>query len=81
MALSARASRPEPVTLAVVARRLRRCTYRRLERCGDDGAEPDYEVTCLYPQRRLPVLVGDLESAFDVCTRCTLPGVFRPDED
>jgi hypothetical protein len=80
MALPALSSRPEPVTLSVVARNMRRCTFRRLERIGD-GPESEYEVTCLYPERRLPLLLGDLPAAIDACAGCAATGVFRPDED
>jgi hypothetical protein len=40
-----------------------------------------YEVNCLYPDRRLPLPLGDLESSAPVCAACLAEHVFRPDED
>jgi hypothetical protein len=40
-----------------------------------------YEVSCLYPDRRLPLPLGDLESSAAVCAPCQADHVFRPDED
>lgn len=60
--------------------RIRRCTYRRLISL-DRARERLYEVECLYPDRRLPIPLGDLESATPICNACTASHIFRPDED
>jgi hypothetical protein len=60
--------------------RIRRCTYRRLislERLS----ERLYEVECLYPDRRVPIPLGDLDSATPICNVCTAAHIFRADED
>jgi hypothetical protein len=60
--------------------RIRRCTYRRLN-VVQSGSERIYEAECLYPERRLPIPLGDLESATPVCNACTAAHIFRADED
>ncbi len=65
---------------APAAARIRRCTFRRLSRVPV-GSGPAYEVTCLYPDRRLPLPIGDLESSLVICDACTASHIFRPDED
>ena len=40
-----------------------------------------YDVECLYPDRKLPIPLGDLDSAMPVCNACTAAHIFRPDED
>ena len=60
--------------------RIRRCTYRRLIALTA-GDERIYEVECLFPERKVPIPLGDLESATPVCNACTAPHIFRPDED
>jgi hypothetical protein len=35
----------------------------------------------MYPDRRLPMPLGDLESSAAVCGGCVADHVFRPDED
>ena len=68
----------EPSHLAKA--RIRRCTYRRLI-AVTAGAERIYEVECLFPERKVPIPLGDLESATPVCNACSAPHIFRPDED
>lgn len=63
-----------------VALRMRRCTYRRLSRVSS-GAESTYEVSCLYPDRRLPLPLGDMTSGLPICAECAAGHIFRPDED
>ena len=60
--------------------RIKRCTFRRLidVEAGDDRV---YDVECLFPDRKVPVPLGDLESATPICNTCTAPQIFRPDED
>jgi len=60
---------------------LRRCTFRRVVQVDPRASERSYEVECLYPERRLPIPLGDLESAAPVCAACTAAHIFRPDED
>jgi hypothetical protein len=40
-----------------------------------------FEVECLYPDRKVPIPLGDLESAMPICNDCIAPHIFRPDED
>jgi hypothetical protein len=60
--------------------RIKRCTYRRLISL-DRVRERLYEVECLYPDRRVPIPLGDLESSLPICNACTAAHIFRPDED
>jgi hypothetical protein len=60
--------------------RIRRCTFRRLISL-DLADERMYEVECLFPDRRVPVPLGDLDSATPICNACTAPHIFRADED
>jgi hypothetical protein len=76
MALPQRVTEFEPVAAALVAPRIRRCTFRQLSRI-DSG----YEVSCLYPNRRVPLPLGDLEASAGICADCTASHTFRPDED
>jgi hypothetical protein len=60
--------------------RIRRCTFRRLIRVEMKG-DRVYDVECLYPDRKLPIPLGDLEAAMPICNACTASHIFRPDED
>lgn len=60
--------------------RIRRCTFRRLIHV-DAGGERVYDVECLYPDRKVPIPIGDLDTAMGVCNACTAGHIFRPDED
>jgi hypothetical protein len=60
--------------------RIRRCTYRRLISVTAAG-ERIYEVECLFPERRVPIPLGDLDTATPVCNACMAPHIFRADED
>jgi hypothetical protein len=71
---------PELSPSGMAAQRIRRCTYRRLIQLQVAG-ERATEVECLYPDRRLSIPLGDLESAMPVCNSCTAAHIFRPDED
>jgi hypothetical protein len=59
---------------------IRRCTFRRLT-LVERRPLPVYDAECLYPDRRTPVPLGDVESARPICENCTAKGIFRPDED
>jgi len=80
MALSQLIAHVEQAPQSAVAAAVRRCTYRRLGRVSGDAAD-GYEVSCLYPDRRIALPIGDLESSLDVCAGCTASHIFRPDED
>lgn len=60
--------------------RIRRCTYRRLISL-DRPRERIYEVECLYPDRKVPIPLGDLDTCLPICNACTAAHIFRPDED
>ncbi|MGH2512631.1 MAG: hypothetical protein ACRDGQ_08095 [Candidatus Limnocylindrales bacterium] len=60
--------------------RIRRCTYRRLIAVTASD-ERIYEVECLFPERKVPIPLGDLESATPICNACSAPHIFRADED
>jgi hypothetical protein len=60
--------------------RIRRCTFRRMIAVHARN-ERVFEVECLYPDRKVPIPLGDLESAMPICNACIAPHIFRPDED
>jgi len=80
MALPQRISELEPIAAAAPAQRVRRCTFRRLSRIAR-GPEAAYEVSCLYPDRRVPLPLGDIETSAAICAACTASHIFRPDEE
>jgi hypothetical protein len=64
----------------MAAARIRRCTFRRLIAVDRvDGRA--YDVDCLYPDRAVPLPLGDLDSAMPICNACTASHTFRADED
>jgi hypothetical protein len=69
---------PEAYHLAEA--RIRRCTFRRLAHVSTTP-ERVYDVECLFPERRVPIPLGDLEAATPICNACTAAHIFRPDED
>lgn len=71
---------PEVSPSGLAAHRIRRCTFRRLIQLDVDG-ERITDVNCMYPERRLPIPLGDLQSATPICNSCTAAHIFRPDED
>lgn len=71
---------PENDPSRLAPHRIKRCTYRRLISL-DRARERIYEVECLYPDRRLPIPLGDLDSSMPICNACTAAHIFRPDED
>ena len=68
---------PEPF---LAAPRIKRCTFRRVT-AVDRRSERTYDVDCLFPDRALPMPLGDLEGAMPICNACTAKGIFRADED
>lgn len=79
MALPQRITELEPMAAPLEAPRVRRCTFRRLSRIS---ASPDsgYEASCFYPDRRVPLPLGDLETSLNICGACMADHIFRPDE-
>ena len=80
MALPLPVVTPEPEAYRLAPHRIRRCTFRRIVQV-DAPDERVYDVECLYPERRVPVPLGDLDSATPICNACTAAHIFRPDED
>ncbi len=78
MALLQRTLQVQPE--AETQQHIRRCTYRRLVAL-QRKPEPLYDVECLYPDRLVPIPLGDLETARPICASCTAGHIFRPDED
>jgi len=76
----AQAAPPEPEVYSLAAPRIRRCTFRRIIEITR-ADERLSEVECLYPDRTLPMPLGDLESATPICNACVATHVFRADED
>jgi len=80
MALLRPLAPPEVSPSGMAAQRIRRCTFRRLIQL-DVAGERATDVECLFPDRRLPMPLGDMESAMPICNHCTAAHIFRPDED
>ncbi len=80
MALAQPVTSTDVEAYRLAAHRIRRCTYRRLIEVPVPG-DRVYEVECLYPERRVPIPLGDLESAMPICNACMAEHIFRPDED
>ena len=60
--------------------RIKRGVYRRLISL-DRPTERLYEVECLYPDRKVPIPLGDLDTSVPICNACTAAHIFRADED
>ncbi|HWP63600.1 MAG TPA: hypothetical protein VNO86_09035 [Candidatus Binatia bacterium] len=80
MALPLPVAPPDAPPQTLAPQRIRRCTFRRMSNLGRAG-DGLYVVECLYPNRRRPLPLGDLESATPICNACTAAHIFRPDED
>jgi len=80
MALPLAQPTTEPGEYRLAAHRIKRCTFRRLIQVDVTG-ERIYEVECLFPDRKRPLPLGDLECATPICNACVAPHIFRPDED
>jgi hypothetical protein len=79
MAIAEPAAPPTPEPL-LAAPRIRRCTFRRVT-FVERRRERTYDADCLYPDRALPIPLGDLDGATAICNACTAAGIFRADED
>jgi hypothetical protein len=71
---------PDAEASRLAPHRIKRCNYRRLISL-ERPRERVYEVECLYPDRKLPIPLGDLDSAMPICNACTAAHIFRADED
>jgi hypothetical protein len=71
---------PDADPYRLAPHRIRRCTFRRLIHV-DAGNDRVYDVECLYPDRKIPIPIGDLDTAMAVCNACAAAHIFRPDED
>jgi hypothetical protein len=71
---------PEKDASRLAPHRIKRCTYRRLISL-DRPQERIYEVECLYPDRKVPIPLGDLDTSLPICNACTAAHIFRADED
>ncbi|MEI7743265.1 MAG: hypothetical protein WCK58_05885 [Chloroflexota bacterium] len=80
LAVQEPARSPENDPSRLAPHRIKRCTYRRLISL-DRAQERVYEVECLFPDRKVPIPLGDLDSSLPVCNACTAAHIFRPDED
>jgi len=60
---------------------LRRCTFRRMTLVSSPRELQVYDVACMFPDRRTPVPLGNVEDARPVCASCTYNGIFRADAD
>jgi hypothetical protein len=61
---------------------IRRCNWRRVTALPKGRRELQmYDVECMHPGYDAAMPLGDLVAAHTACAGCTLPGVFRPDED
>jgi len=83
MALMPRPFGASPNQLPVVSSApLRRCTFRRVTAMhGRAGETSSYQVACMFPDRRQPIALGDIEHARPICDSCTAKGIFRADSD
>jgi hypothetical protein len=70
----------QPDAFHLAPHRIKRCTFRRLINV-EVGNERIYDVECLYPDRKVPIPLGDLDAAAPICNSCAAPHIFRPDED
>ncbi len=80
MALPLSSSQADADTYRLAPHRIRRCTFRRLIQVEARGQRV-YDVECLFPDRKIPIPIGDLDAAMPVCNSCTAAHIFRPDED
>ena len=71
---------PDGITLPVG--RLRRCTFRRIDRVANPPPRDDgFEAMCLYVDDERPLSLGSIDEARPICDACQATGIFRADED
>jgi hypothetical protein len=58
----------QPDAYHLAPHRIKRCTFRRLIDV-EAGTDRVYDVECLFPDRKVPIPLGDLESATPSATR------------
>jgi hypothetical protein len=80
MALSLPATDAKTDSYRLAPQRIRRCTFRRMIAVHARDIRV-FDVECLYPDRKVPIPLGDLDAATPICNACTAPHIFRPDED
>ncbi len=51
---------PQPDAYHLAPHRIKRCTFRRLIDV-EAGSDRVYDVECLFPDRKIPIPLGDLE--------------------
>ena len=68
---------PQPDAFHLAPHRIKRCTFRRLINV-EIGAERVYDVECLYPDRKVPIPLGDLEAATPICNACVAAAHLPP---
>ncbi len=51
---------PQPDAFHLAPHRIKRCTFRRLIQV-EAGGDRVYDVECLFPDRKVPIPLGDLE--------------------
>ncbi len=70
----------QPDAFHLAPHRIKRCTFRRLIQV-EAGGERVYDVECLFPDRKVPIPLGDLESATPGLQRLHRAPHLPPDED
>jgi predicted acylesterase/phospholipase RssA len=72
----------EAQSVAAQTSHIRRCNFRRVTALPVARHQLQmYDVDCTHPSYESPQAIGRLQVARETCASCTLPGVFRPDED
>ena len=70
---------PQPDAFHLAPHRIKRCTFRRLIQV-EAGGERVYDVECLYPDRKVPIPLGDLDAGHaHLQLPARAPHTFRPD--
>ena len=63
---------PQQDAFHLAPHRIKRCTFRRLIQV-EAGGERVYDVECLFPDRKVPIPLGDLDAATPICNACVAP--------
>jgi hypothetical protein len=59
----------QPDAFHLAPHRIKRCTFRRLINV-ESSTDRVYDVECLFPDRKVPIPLGDLETATPICNAC-----------